>query len=527
MPTQNETSRKADDRKPPAPGSRSDEGENGTGDIRRGLHTAVSYSTGPGVCSHSSSTGRGLEMRYHGAAEIRGIDCPRSRYYDSGRFGRLFPSLPPLNSNRESLASLGAAGGLMDPNDPPPPAQSAENLDNPVKLPAGFTFLGQFIDHDITFDPTSSLERQVDPEAVSNFRTPTLELDNVYGAGPGASPHLYQRGDSAKLLIGLDTGGDPNDLPRNPEDVALIGDPRNDENLIVSQLHVAFLKFHNAMVDRVRGEGVVTGDVFHEAQRRVRWHYQWMIVHEFLPHTVGEETTDKILTKDRKLYNWRHEPFIPVEFSVAAYRFGHSQVRPGYRISDGFAAPIFAPTPGAQPNGLPNDLSGGRRIQPAQVIDWRGFFKIDGSAPQISKAIDTKLSSPLLNLPFPSGTPEDPKSLAVRNLLRHLTFGLPSGQAVARAMCIEPLGRDELSDLRDLGLDRQTPLWFYILKESELRAEGAHLGPVGGIIVGEVLRGLLEGDRLSYLRADPQWTPDLGSGGEFTMADLLKFAGVA
>ena len=248
--------RKQDDRTPDSPGAR--DGRSVPIDDTAGQP----HSAEPGVCSSSAATARGLEMRHHGAAEIRGMNCPRSRYYDSGRFGRLFPSLPPLDADRDSLIALGKAGGRMDGQD--------QNPDNPVGLPAGFTFLGQFIDHDITFDPTSSLERQVDPEAVSNFRTPTLELDNVYGAGPGANPHLYQRADPDKLLIGRDTDGDANDLPRNPECVALIGDPRNDENLIVSQLHLAFLKFHNAVVDRLRAEGVPARDVFREAQRRVR-----------------------------------------------------------------------------------------------------------------------------------------------------------------------------------------------------------------------------------------------------------------
>jgi hypothetical protein len=161
------------------------------------------------------------------------------------------------------------------------------------------------------------------------------------------------------------------------------------------------------------------------------------------------------------------------------------------------------------------------------VIQWRRFYVINGSQPQVSKAIDTRLSSALLNLPFPSGTPEDPKSLATRNLLRHITFGLPSGQDVARALGVPPLSREELHDLRELGFDCHTPLWFYILKEAELREGGARLGQTGGRIVGEVLIGLLQGDRLSYLRADPNWTPDLGSGGNFTMADMLRFAGVA
>lgn len=470
---------------------------------------------------------KGMDMRHHGMAELRGINPPHSRAYASGRFGRLFPLLPRFSPDPQALIALGKAGGPMDAKDPPPPA--APNApDNPA-ITAGFTFLGQFIDHDITFDPTSSLERQSDPEAVTNFRTPTLELDNVYGGGPGASPHLYQRasrgGDGNKLLIGLDTDGNANDLPRNQEDMALIGDPRNDENLIVSQLHLAFLKFHNAVVDDVKSDPPVGRTVFEEAQRLVRWHYQWMIVHEFLPLTCGKSVVDDVLKHGRKFYNWRNDPFIPVEFSVAAYRFGHSQVRPGYRISADFAAPIFASTPSAPPAD-PNDLSGGRRILPKQVIDWKGFVAIGGSTPQQGKAIDTKLSTPLLDLPFPSGAPADPKSLATRNLLRHLTFGLPSGQAVAEAMNEPILEPDELEDLSPLGLDYETPLWFYILKEAELRAGGKHLGPVGGRIVAEVLIGLLEGDRMSYLRAHRRWKPLYGTGGNFTLADLLKKAGV-
>ncbi|HET6468690.1 MAG TPA: heme peroxidase family protein [Geminicoccaceae bacterium] len=489
-------------------------------------HASIGQWPTSGARTPSEASARGLEMRHHGAAAIRGLDCPRSRYSDSARFGRLVPTLPTLYAEREDLSALGAAGGPMDPQDRPPPATGTGNPDNPADLAAGFTFLGQFIDHDITFDPTSSLERQVDPEAVSNFRTPTLELDSVYGAGPGASPHLYQRADPDKLLIGKDAGGGDNDLPRNAESVALLGDPRNDENLIVSQLHLAFLKFHNAVVDRVRGEGVAPRDVFREAQRRVRWHYQWMIVHEFLPHIVGRPMVDAVLEKGRRYYNWRNEPYIPVEFSVAAYRFGHSQVRPAYRINGGFARPIFAAETTTGAEGLPNDLSGGRQIRPEQVVDWTGLFAVDGSRPQPGKAIDTRISSPLLNLPFASGAPEDPKSLATRNLLRHVTFGLPAGQDVAWAMREEPLRPNELRGVRDLGFDRYTPLWYYILKEAELRASGAHLGPVGGRIVCEVLVGLLEGDRLSYLRAGPRWKPDLGTRGRFGMAELLKVAGV-
>ena len=483
-------------------------------------------------------------MTRHGQSYRSGHVPPRSLYYDRGRFGRLFPSLPPFAvdgpSVRNNLLELGKRGGIMDAGDQPPPANplapNPNNPDNPNQT-AGFTFLGQFLDHDMTFDPTSTLERQVDPEAVSNFRIPALELDNLYGSGRAASPHIYDQSSPGGIKLLVDAAA-PKDLPRNSQNTALIGDPRNDENLIVSQLQMAFLRFHNAVVDRVLDDGITNpNEAFDEAQRLVRWHYQWIILHEFLPATVGQSLVDDILKKGRKYYKWRNAPFIPVEFSVAAYRFGHSQVRPGYIANfDGdngqpFVKHIFDIN-AAHDGPDPDDLSGGKRA-PRRFIDWRTFFDVGptpephkdlGPSPKPNKRIDTKLSSTLFELlSMPSN---EPQSLAQRNLLRHLTFGLPSGQRVAKAMKIEPLGRKDLSDVEPLGFDRETPLWFYVLKEAELRAEGKTLGPVGGRIVAEVFIGLLEGDHVSYLRQEPDWTPTLAQNQDFEMADLLRFAGV-
>ncbi len=475
-------------------------------------------------------------MTKHGQLYLRDIVPPRSKYYDQGRFGRLFPSLVPFlpdtQAVRKSLLTLGELGGIMD--------AGADNPDNPSVLPAGFTFLGQFLDHDLTFDPTSSLERQNDPESIVNFRTPGFELDSVYGSGPAASPHLYDNSPNGRGIKFLIEKLDPtnaeskDDLPRNSQNTALIGDPRNDENTILSQLHLAFLKFHNAVIDKVIADGITDPtQAFAEAQRLVRWHYQWIVLHEFLPHIVGEQLVQDILKNGRKFYNWRNEPFIPVEFSVAAYRFGHSQVRPGYVVNNGFRAAMFGTDP-ANPGPDPDNLAGGKRAL-RRFVEWHRFFQIDGSPEpdNISKKIDSKISSALFQLPFSAiaGLSDNPSSLAQRNLLRHLTFSLPSGQALAKAMCIEPLTNNDLKDLKDLGvqMEQKTPLWFYILKEAELRAEGRTLGPVGGRIVAEVFIGLLEGDRLSFLRADPTWHPTLPVNAEekFGIVSLLKFAGVA
>jgi hypothetical protein len=480
---------------------------------------------------------------------------PQSRYYDSGRFGRMFATLPPFAADtpqvREALLDVGRAGGLMDAKDKlsegpvkliTDPALSVDNPDNP-RLTAGFTFLGQFIDHDITFDPTSSLERQVDPEHIENFRTPSLALDNVYGAGPAGSPHLFDRQTGIRFL--LEPTGTPGrfDVPRNSQGTALIGDPRNDENLIVSQLQVAFLMFHNAAVDYVKDklELKSAAQIFAEAQRLVRWHYQWIVVHEFLRKTCGDEVVEDVLTNGRKFYKWHNEPFVPVEFSVAAYRFGHSQVRPSYRANfngnpgqQPFFAMIFTPTPSNPAD--PDDLSGGVRA-PRRFVDWRTFFDFGEGNVRQNKKIDTTLSTALFKLPGSVVANPDPRtspaSLAQRNLLRHLTFALPSGQRVERAMRLPVLPQTALADVAEHGLDDRTPLWFYILREASHFTNGERLGPVGARIVTEVFIGLLQGDRTSYLAQDPDWEPTLPTVDpsrrheDFTMVDLLHFAGVA
>jgi hypothetical protein len=478
----------------------------------------------------------------HGETQVRGINTPESQFHTRGRFGRLFPGLQAFAVDtpqvRAALFELGKRGGLMDAQDGTP---AANNPDNET-ISAGFTFFGQFIDHDLTFDPTSILERQNDPEAIENFRTPALELDNVYGAGPRVSRHLDDVNDPVKLLIEKLGGPDSkDDLPRNSQNTALIADPRNDENSIVSQFQMAMLRFHNAVVDHLRAKGTPEPQVFEQAQRMVRWHYQWIILHEFLPRTVGSAVLNDVLNdhpKDR-LFQWRNEPFIPVEFAVAAYRFGHSQVRAFYRLNTGFGAGIFNNAlPANDPD--PADLRGGKRAE-RRFVAWERFFLVgDETRRQLSKRIDTRLSSALFGLPGGTpgnpttggaGTLANPESLAQRNLLRGLALRLPSGQAMAKRLGIKPLTPEQLSALKPLGVgfEHSTPPWYYILRESELEPgnEGRRLGPVGARIVAEVFIGVLQGDRHSFLNAAPNWRPELANAqGEFFIGDLLKFAGV-
>jgi hypothetical protein len=338
------------------------------------------------------------------------------------------------------------------------------------------------------------------------------------------------------------------DVPRNSQSIALIGDPRNDENLIVSQLHLGLLRFHNGVVDYLIGlGGIPNEEIFVEAQRIVQWHYQWIIVHEFLRLTCSQPVVDDVLINGRKFYTWRREPFIPVEFSVACYRFGHSQVRPSYRSN--FTAGIVAPQlfqfifQAVANHNSPeeDDLSGSFRAA-WRFIDWRTFFDFKDGEVKNNKKVDTKLSTPLFKLPgsvVPNPAPQtNPRALAQRNLLRHITFSLPSGQRVAKAMkaklpSLQVLSESDLTDLMPYGLHNRTPLWFYILKEADVLAAGEHLGPIGGRIVAEVFVGLLQGDPGSYLSQEMDWLPFLPTidpaqqGVDFTMADLLRFAGVA
>jgi len=281
----------------------------------------------------------------------------------SGMFPGLPPYAPPTDEAREQAKKLGAKGGVIDASDLlTDPKESIanpgpNNPDNP-NMTAGFTFFGQFLDHDLTLALKAPLLEQTHPRRTTNFRTAEFDLDSVYGDGPERSPELYETSSgNIKFRIEAIPGSEQvsrkgavrYDLPRDPNNNAIIADGRNDENLVISQFHLAMLKFHNAVVDRLRSNPAQAHrsarDIFKEARRQVQWHYQWIIVNEFLPLTIGQDRVDEILrngpcfyrvhdrTHDSLFLSSRREPLIPVEFAVGAYRFGHSQVRPSYRLN--------------------------------------------------------------------------------------------------------------------------------------------------------------------------------------------------
>ena len=470
------------------------------------------------------------------------------------RFSRLFPALRPFaqpsRKVNQAMLELGRPGGILDAKDDlaAGPVRLITDLDLSLNNPnspletAGATFAGQFMDHDLTFDLTSRLGRPAKPRNSPNSRTPAFDLDSVYGGGPVEDPELYQPGDPGTAKFDVGHGGRFEDLPRDPGTwTAIIADPRNDENLMLGGLHAAFLLFHNAVVDRLQGNGRKSSkDIFDQARQLTTWHYQWMILHEFLPLFIGQPLVEDILVNGRRFYR-PPAGVIPVEFQAAAYRFGHSLVRPSYRANlagDANNAPFFGMVfdPAQEGSSDPDDLRGGARA-PRRFVGWQTFFDFGGALSadvRPNKLIDAKISTPLFHLPIRTiaGPETGVTALPQRNLLRHVTWGLPSGQSVARYMRLPALAPADLAELGGfaLDLDQSTPLWYYILKEAQVVEGGIRLGPVGGRIVGEVIVGLLQLDKASFLSV-PGWRPTLParSGqvtGDFRMADFLTFAGV-
>ncbi|TDL46623.1 peroxidase family protein [Kocuria rosea] len=454
----------------------------------------------------------------HGAGELRGSQIAvTSGRRAEGRFGVMFPKLPAFAPDDALL--IGLAERMIDRT--PPLADvslSNDGFDNP-DMPAGFAYLGQFVDHDMTLDRTPLPAQDQDPKALVNFDTPFFDLGSVYGGGPAVDPQLYDPADPRRMRLGATPDGRP-DLPRRADGTALLGDHRNDENLIIAQFHLAFLQAHNRFVD--------SGASFEEAQRLTRWHFQWLIVHDFLPHVVGRPLVQSMLTAgtkgpvvvDRRFYKPGNpaRPMMPIEYSVGAYRFGHSMVRAEYEMNDEVTIPFFG-SPG-------HDLRGSRPIPARARADWNYFFDLPGvSAPDdrnMTRLIDTKLALPLSELPPTVVQHVDGAilNLAQRNLLRGKRLGLPAGQDVARAMGITPIPNDRLG-LTERGWNGRAPLWFYVLKEAELQG-GRTLGPVGGRIVAEVILGVLSLDRSSFLNAATPWTP---ATTPFACGDFLRMAG--
>lgn len=544
----------------------------------------------------------------HGAGWLAPASRPRGpraspRLVLEPDFGRIFPAgkTAPTERGMEALKALGAR--MVEPRGSGPRFDS--------EVPAGYTFLGQFIDHDITLAVGGDLNGEQSETRLRNLRTPELDLDSVYGAGPMLSPHLYDLPHlRAGRVIYRDRHAIRRALPRLPDaGVALIGDIRNDENFIIAQLHASFIAFHNQLVDMLISHrfGYRPGEVklterqkravFEQARKHVIHYYHRLILEDYLPRLIGLARTEAIFRKGRRLYfpdgfaNPDTLLFMPISFAAAAFRYGHSQVRESYTIRPGQRIDLGSDLARRGMSDRPKDL----------LVDWRLFFDIAERPPRgfnRARLIDPLIVRPLHRLPGFADA-RDPRlaSLPVRNLLRSAQFNLPSGQTASRRALAERYWRDNPQILPP-GSDRflraslghaPTPLWYYILQEAALfghatgfgyarevrlshhsghrgfrraaqrrrqrHAEdgaryaryGHTLGPLGGIIVGEVLIGLMDhyrattGEGLAFrpvIRAHPH--PRAGQltlsrvvsfegdpGPRFLMRDFLIAAGVA
>lgn len=447
--------------------------------------------------------------------------------------------LPVSPATVQGLIDLAAA--MADP--------AEGQVDQIGNIPAVYTYFGQFLDHDISkidavpgaLDPNlrAAAAKGPMPDPVNqleNQRLAPLDLDSVYTKAP------EDQGNSGKLRLGR-VSPNPvgpqfkvpnkdleNDLPRNPRSSdekfdrsAQIGDERNDENLIVAQLHVAFLRAHNEFVvlhgDRIKAREALT-QLYHE-----------IVFTDFLPRIADIGVLNSVLTKGRSVWNPASLADVPLEHSGAAYRFGHSMVRGFYDFNLNFGhngkliAPatrfdllfVFTALSGQLGNA---QLSETDTLPDNWVIDWSRI-----AVTEMARPIDTVISPAVGDLRDLQGRPltSGMQFLAERNLLRGYVFGLPTGQAVAKLIGAPVLSGQALLDALPPGqraaaemFKDASPLWFYVLAEAG--ANGGKLGVVGSTIVIETLHALTEATGRP-LPAGPVTAP---SG---RLIDLLKLSG--
>jgi hypothetical protein len=482
-------------------------------------------------------------------------DCPATT-----NFNYLFPALQKNATDRlpdhdemgrpmpETLMALGIA--MVEPKVKDFPSKDLDS-----KIPSAYTYFGQFITHELVFEVTTKdrkLGRDTHPldraeiPRLENARTTLLDLDSVYG------PMIDNHGQcfavpmqDEKMVLGVAGVGDETlpgfDLKRETDVpfTALIGDRRNDSNLIVTQLHLAFLRAHNILIENHNSFAV--------AQKTLRQHFQWLVINDYLKRVVDPDVFESVRkgTIDPFWIAGKQQPFVPVEFSAAAFRFAHSMPRRTYNVNRIHDAEdltsLFLPIPQYS------------RLLAAWIIDWERFLDrgpdfVFDKEPNFARRIDTRVVQPLFQLKdsdgkpvVDSGTPPQRIGLAALDLLRGYLLGLPTGQAVARELGEPELSESQIENaggkfvkdevaakqkeiLHESGLCKRTPLWFYILAEAAVQKEGLCLGRVGSIIVAAVLMGLVARSTDSILQ-DPNWQPTLGNG-KFDLTELFKFAKV-
>ena len=459
-----------------------------------------------------------------------------------------------LAPGHKTIASLQKLGEIMadlgSTTDP--------QTDQDSTIPSIYTYLGQFIDHDITArtDRDSEFSNISDPNSITpkspaevvanlrNGRRPQLDLDSVFGEGPSFTKYYKAEADHLYNNVSLnlyieDSPAGYLDLRRENKK-AEIADERNDENLMVSQLHACFIKMYNKINTAIE-PGLTNQEAYSRARQLTRWAYQYVVVNDYL-HQVCDASIMNDIQLNGPFYYSSNIPYMPLEFSVAAFRFGHAMIRPFYNINDTQTKNIMELLGPSMSNLMDN---GTGKLKSENVIKWSHYASFNGSTPtNMARKISPFIAKGLFDL-SPVGATPPPSvlaSLSQRNLLRGYLLSIPAGQSIAEAMRISPLTHQQLVEglndeqkcaLYDSGFTARTPLWYYVLQEAKVQQDGNKLGYVGSKLVGETLVGLVKGDFNSYMNnmTDPAVTPDgillPGSTTPIkTIADILTYAEV-
>jgi len=460
----------------------------------------------------------------------------------SDQYGRMFDEVIGREDGPD-LDWLARPDGPMDTS-----LLQSKVIEN-VGIPAAFTYFGQLLAHDLSYDSQTWPSGVGRDGPLRNLHTPRADLDCVYGGGPSPRPELYEERDQVPGYFRLgdvpqaEGFGFPDDGDRGFDfagrgDRVLLADSRNDDNLILAQLVVAFMRFHNAVMDGLGQEGsVAPGARFERAQQLVRWHYQWIILNEYLPTLVDAGLLADIRDKGRRLFKPGETVGVPMEFALAALRVGHSMVRWFYEVRSKVEAFSLIPATPARSK----DFRGGA-FDSKYLIDWSLLLPMPHSVrKQYAAQFSPRVSPGLLALP--SGRDGSKINLLASDLKRAKARSLGSGIAVAKAAAtfvpeLEVLSRRDVWGCLGQatpGLeDFEPPLLIYLLAEAELKGkwtkeipgDACYLGPLGGRLLAEVVTGLIELDPTSMISQPGGWVPDLGSAGQFSLADLLRMAKV-
>lgn len=451
-----------------------------------------------------------------------------------------------------SLGELASVGdGMIEGSNGVPPRSDVQSL------PSAYTYFGQLVVHDLsrmsTLDPLLTATAGAAGSELINRCRPRLDLHSLYGLGPLESPEYYlpsRIAPDGRLAhwhareTRYRSPGSDDDLLRNLHGSAILPEARNDENVIVSQVHLALLKAHNrAMADPLLAVGNSPRERFRSVRRLMRWHVQWLVLNDFLKRILHAEQA-RLLSEHLDHFEnrtpphlpfvdeWRDDPWMPLEFVLAAYRFGHALARPAYRLNETIRDPVRLLREGHEPED--QHLGGGRMLRVAWTLDWNHFCDDRRSSrTQYARPFAPRVSPSLGALPLEpfhidggGRVPDEHLSkLPYLTLFRGALFGLPTGQDLAAALA----RRDSRIATHTAILAGRAPLWHYLLAEAEHAGEGGGrtLGRLGSTIVLDTLLGLIAADPESYLQVEPGWKPCMGkpeTGKPYSLGTLLRYA---